>query len=111
MAELEALIFDVDGTLADTERDGHRIAFNRAFDEAGLDWVWSVDLYGKLLSVTGGKERIRHYLEHFNRVFERPPDLFEEHVDHLLGLALVESEVLEKLLSHIGFCQCHGLFS
>ena len=75
MAELEALIFDVDGTLADTERDGHRIAFNRAFGEAGLDWAWSVDLYGKLLSVTGGKERIRHYLEHFNRMFERPADL------------------------------------
>ncbi len=75
MAKLEALIFDVDGTLADTERDGHRIAFNRAFGEAGLDWEWSVTLYGSLLSVTGGKERIRHYLEHFNRAFERPADL------------------------------------
>ncbi|MEW8382931.1 MAG: HAD family hydrolase, partial [Candidatus Thiodiazotropha taylori] len=54
MAELEALIFDVDGTLADTERDGHRVAFNLAFKEAGLDWEWSVELYGKLLAVTGG---------------------------------------------------------
>ncbi|MCB1874489.1 MAG: HAD family hydrolase [Chromatiales bacterium] len=60
---LEALLFDVDGTLADTERDGHRVAFNQAFAEAGLDWEWSVDLYGELLSVTGGKERIRHYLD------------------------------------------------
>ena len=75
MAELEALIFDVDGTMADTERDGHRIAFNRAFGEAGLDWEWSVALYGKLLSVTGGKERIRHYVDHFNRGFQRPADL------------------------------------
>jgi HAD superfamily hydrolase (TIGR01509 family) len=62
MSQLRALLFDVDGTLADTERDGHRVAFNQAFAEAGLDWNWSVELYGKLLEVTGGKERIRHYL-------------------------------------------------
>lgn len=60
---LEALIFDVDGTLADTERDGHRLAFNAAFSEFGLDWVWDVSTYGKLLAVTGGKERMRHYVD------------------------------------------------
>jgi beta-phosphoglucomutase-like phosphatase (HAD superfamily) len=60
---LQALIFDVDGTLADTERDGHRVAFNRAFAEANLDWHWSEALYGELLAITGGKERIRHYLD------------------------------------------------
>jgi HAD superfamily hydrolase (TIGR01509 family) len=65
MSQLEALIFDVDGTLADTERDGHLVAFNMAFKEATLDWEWSVELYGKLLSVTGGKERIRYYLQDF----------------------------------------------
>lgn len=65
MSQLRALIFDVDGTLADTERDGHRVAFNRAFGEAGLDWDWSVELYGKLLSVAGGKERIRFYQEQY----------------------------------------------
>ena len=58
MATLQALIFDVDGTLADTERDGHRIAFNMAFEEAGLPWRWDVRLYGELLAVTGGKERM-----------------------------------------------------
>src|SRR3989337_1134805 len=58
---LQAVIFDVDGTLADTERDGHRVAFNRAFAEAGLDWEWDVALYGELLRVTGGKERMEHY--------------------------------------------------
>ena len=62
MSDIQALIFDVDGTLADTERDGHRVAFNQAFANAGLDWDWSVELYGKLLAVTGGKERMRFYL-------------------------------------------------
>ncbi len=65
---LQALIFDVDGTLADTERDGHRVAFNAAFAEAGLDWHWSVELYGQLLAITGGKERIRYFIEK-----EQPP--------------------------------------
>jgi beta-phosphoglucomutase-like phosphatase (HAD superfamily) len=60
--ELEAIIFDVDGTMAETE-EAHREAFNRAFAERGLDWVWDEKLYRKLLEVTGGKERIRHFLK------------------------------------------------
>lgn len=75
MEKLQALLWDVDGTLADTERDGHRVAFNRAFEQLGLDWSWDVELYGKLLQVTGGKERIRYYLDAFNREWERPADL------------------------------------
>lgn len=75
MSTLKALLFDVDGTLADTERDGHRVAFNRAFAEANLDWEWSEALYGKLLAVTGGKERIRYYLDNYNTEFERPEAL------------------------------------
>lgn len=63
MSLLKALLFDVDGTLADTERDGHRVAFNRAFAEAGLDWSWNVEEYGWLLQVTGGKERMRFFVE------------------------------------------------
>ncbi len=59
---LNALIFDVDGTLADTEM-AHLAAFNSAFAEAGLDWRWDVPLYRQLLSVSGGKERIRHYMQ------------------------------------------------
>jgi len=75
MYGFEALIFDVDGTLADTERDGHRPAFNAAFADAGLDWRWSEDLYGELLAVTGGKERIRYFIEHWRPAFEAPADL------------------------------------
>jgi HAD superfamily hydrolase (TIGR01509 family) len=59
---IKALIFDVDGTLAETE-EGHREAFNSAFAETGLDWAWDVDLYRDLHRVTGGKERIRHYAD------------------------------------------------
>jgi len=70
MKKLKALIFDVDGTLAETERDGHRIAFNLAFKDAGLDWNWDDALYGDLLAVTGGKERLRYYLSHFNTSFK-----------------------------------------
>ncbi len=62
---IQALIFDVDGTLADTERDGHRLAFNQAFKEAGLDWCWDAALYGELLAITGGKERISHYVQRY----------------------------------------------
>ena len=66
---IRALIFDVDGTLAETERDGHRVAFNAAFDEAGLPWHWDVELYDDLLTVTGGKERIRHFCTRFDPTF------------------------------------------
>lgn len=60
---LRALIWDVDGTVAETERDGHRVAFNRAFEEAGLPWRWDVAEYAELLEVTGGRERILAYLQ------------------------------------------------
>ena len=58
---LRAIIFDVDGTLAETE-EVHRAAFNRAFEEAALGWHWDETLYGELLKVTGGKERLAHYI-------------------------------------------------
>ena len=58
---LDALIFDVDGTLADTE-EAHRMAFNNAFERYKLGWKWSQDAYRELLKTTGGKERIAAYL-------------------------------------------------
>lgn len=79
---LRALIFDVDGTLADTERDGHRPAFNAAFADAGLSWDWDETVYGELLKVTGGKERIRHYAERLDPACAARPD-FEALVQQL----------------------------
>lgn len=55
---LQALLWDVDGTLAETERDGHRVAFNHAFAALGLGWHWGTMRYGRLLRVTGGRERL-----------------------------------------------------
>lgn len=59
---LRALIWDVDGTLAETERDGHRVAFNDAFATLGLPWRWSVQRYGELLTTSGGLERLQRDL-------------------------------------------------
>lgn len=58
----EAVVFDVDGTLVDSERHGHRVAFNLAFEELGLPYRWTEDEYGDLLRLTGGRRRIENYL-------------------------------------------------
>lgn len=94
MAILKALLFDVDGTLADTERDGHRPAFNMAFQAAGLDWNWDEALYGELLAVTGGKERIRYYLEKFNTDFVKPDD----YDDFVKGLHQSKTDFYTQLM-------------
>lgn len=77
--ELKALLFDVDGTLAETE-EIHRHAFNTAFAEMGLSWHWDQDRYRELLKVSGGKERIRHFL------VQSHPDMLElDDVDGLIA--------------------------
>ena len=76
---LKALLFDVDGTLSDTERDGHRVAFNQAFNEYNLDWNWSIDTYGELLAVTGGKERMKFFSEKYLN-----PDALPDNLDRLI---------------------------
>ncbi len=60
---IKALIFDCDGVLVDTERDGHRVAFNRAFEALGVGAEWDVPTYGELLLIAGGKERMRAYFD------------------------------------------------
>ena len=70
-----ALILDCDGVLADTERDGHLVAFNRAFAELGYDIEWSAREYQALLAVGGGKERLRSYLDDHPEIeFSTPSD-------------------------------------
>jgi HAD superfamily hydrolase (TIGR01509 family) len=78
---IKAIIFDVDGTLADTE-DGHRLSFNKAFLDEGLDWNWDVAMYDKLLKVTGGKERIKYFVSDFLQGYSKPAD-FDEFVKKL----------------------------
>jgi HAD superfamily hydrolase (TIGR01509 family) len=73
--QLKAFLFDVDGTLSDTERDGHRVAFNRAFDEFDIDWHWDINTYGELLAVTGGKERMKFYADKFLDTNKLPDNL------------------------------------
>ena len=63
MTRLQAVFWDVDGTLADTELNGHRPAFNQAFSDCGLDWYWNEELYSELLRIPGGRQRMQCYAE------------------------------------------------
>lgn len=62
MNKIKAVFFDMDGVIIDTEKDGHRVAFNETFKDFGYKVEWSEDKYHELLQVAGGKERMRHYL-------------------------------------------------
>ena len=63
MSQLQAVFWDVDGTLADTEMSGHRVAYNRAFAELGVDWNWDPGLYAELLTIPGGTKRMQRFAE------------------------------------------------
>ena len=101
MNELRALLFDVDGTLAETE-EVHRQCFNQAFSEAGLDWEWSAELYEKLLAVTGGKERIRHYLETYRPEFLRDYHRAEGLDTFIAGLHKAKTRIYTETVAHGG---------
>ncbi len=76
---MTALVFDCDGVLADTERDGHRPAFNATFEEFGLPVHWSVEEYGQLLAIGGGKERLATLFDgEFARAAGLPDDPDEQ---------------------------------
>lgn len=74
MNKIKAIFFDQDGVIIDTERDGHRVAFNETFRDFGFKVEWSVDQYHELLQVGGGKERMRHYLHAYGFGVEVKPE-------------------------------------
>lgn len=89
---LDCVIFDVDGTLVDSERDGHRVAFNVAFETAGLPDRWDVPTYGRLLAITGGVRRIAHWLESTGR---SPDEAHTRAIDlHRRKTAIIRDMVL-----------------
>lgn len=93
---LKVLIFDVDGTLADTERFGHRVAFNLTFAESGLNWHWDEALYGELLAVTGGRERITHFI---NAYHPQLPDSITDLKEFVQTLHAAKNRQYAKLVA------------
>jgi HAD superfamily hydrolase (TIGR01509 family) len=94
--QIKALLFDQDGVIVDTERDGHRVAFNKAFKEFGLPFEWDIETYGDLLKIAGGKERLKHFLhtrgmvlkfsneeedQFIRQIHERKTDIFIELIE------------------------------
>ena len=100
MPEIKAIFFDQDGVIIDTEKDGHRVAFNQAFKEFGYDFEWDVDKYHELLRVSGGKERMRQYFKEENMLSEMSEDELVAHIKDLhktktgLFIKLIESGAL-----------------
>jgi HAD superfamily hydrolase (TIGR01509 family) len=80
MPEIKAIFFDQDGVVIDTEKDGHRVAFNETFKEFGYGFQWDVERYHELLQISGGKERMRHYF-HDEGLF---PDQKQDEEDDLI---------------------------
>lgn len=93
MHSLKALIFDCDGVLVDTEKDGHRVAFNEAFSQKGYDFQWDVELYGRLLEVAGGKERMRAYFDEFGW----PGDVSDRD-DFIKGMHKLKTDMFMKII-------------
>jgi HAD superfamily hydrolase (TIGR01509 family) len=82
---IKSILWDVDGTLAETERDGHLKAFNQAFEALGLPWRWSELRYGELLAVAGGRERLLHDMQSQRPALTHPQErqALAERVHHL----------------------------
>ncbi|MEJ2057112.1 MAG: HAD-IA family hydrolase [Desulfofustis sp.] len=83
MTDIKALFFDMDGVIIDTERDGHRVAFNQAFKQFGYDFSWDEQRYHQLLQVAGGKERMRHYFREEGFLSELSDEEMSRHLIEL----------------------------
>ena len=95
MSELKAIFWDQDGVIIDTEKDGHRVAFNKMFKEVGHDFEWSVDTYGELLAISGGKERMRHYFTEKGIILEGDP---EKDAELLLALHKKKTAIFVEMV-------------
>ena len=92
---MKALIFDCDGVLVDTEKDGHRVAFNRAFKEFGLGTEWNVPYYGELLRIAGGKERMHHHFE----THGWPAAAGDEHAEFVAELHKLKTAIFTDIVA------------
>lgn len=91
----KAVVFDVDGTLVDSERDGHRIAFNLAFEEFDLPFYWDEEQYGYWLGISGGKSRLRAFLSHqANSGFDQ-----KDYENLIIDLHNKKTEIFQDLVS------------
>ena len=96
---IKALIFDCDGVLVDTERDAHRVGFNKAFKQMGIDAEWGVELYGKLLLVAGGKERMRAYFDEYGWPAGTETDAQKDEL--IVKLHKTKTEITSNLVSEL----------
>jgi HAD superfamily hydrolase (TIGR01509 family) len=97
MQELKAIFFDMDGTIVDTEKDGHRVAFNQAFALSGIQAEWSVEEYHQLLQIAGGKERMKFYFQNKGKKYLP----LEKSLDDLVQqLHLLKTELFISLIEN-----------
>jgi HAD superfamily hydrolase (TIGR01509 family) len=95
----KALIFDCDGVLADTERDGHLVAFNRMWKEQGVPWQWSLEQYAIKLKIGGGKERIASLAQDADfRAAYKVPAPEDEWLNVVAGWHKRKSEIFKDLV-------------
>ena len=92
---LKAVFFDMDGVIINTEKDGHRIAFNEAFEEFKIQAYWDVNEYHKLLQVGGGKERIRHF---FDKTGYSNTEYLSDPADYIMQIHMRKTEIFIELI-------------
>ncbi|NQU88534.1 MAG: HAD-IA family hydrolase [Mariniphaga sp.] len=97
MEQLKAIFFDMDGTIIDTEKDGHRIAFNQAFAQYGINAEWDISKYHQLLQIAGGKERMKFYFQHEGKKYLPEGTSL---VDLVQNLHLLKTELFISLIEN-----------